>query len=118
MNGLPININLEQLSGAELQQICIGNYQCILNFDKDITISIESDCLFYSSKGEKFTMSNYAKEASVLCSLIGNRISCANRNDDGGLIIKFSNHAILYILNSSYEYESFQLTIHGHLYVA
>ena len=118
MNGLPENIDLNKLTGVELLQISIGRFQCILNFDKNINISIESECLLFPIQGEKIVVSNYVENAAHLCNLIGNNILNTERGDDGGLLIKFSNNVFFRIFNSNTDYESFQLNIQGHLYVA
>lgn len=118
MNGLPTNINLNELIGAELLQICIGGFQCILNFDKDINLSIECECIYDSGEGEKLLITDYTQNAALLCNLIDKNISHAARSDDGGLLIRFSNHVVLHLLNNNGHYESFQVNIKGQTFVA
>lgn len=41
-----IKSSLDHYLGKELIQVCIGKYQLILNFENDISISVESKMLF------------------------------------------------------------------------
>lgn len=118
MNGLPITIDLVALIGRELIQVCIGAFQFILNFDVDVRIAVESSCVYNSASGASTKIINYSEGASRLCELIGMQVASADRGGDGGLILRFTNGAKLQILNSNLEYESFQVHIKPHTYVA
>jgi len=118
MNGLPKDINLNPLIGAELLQVCVGRFQYILNFDLDISISTECRCWFITEQGEKLVISDNVENASIVCSLINHSVTYAGIDSYGGLLLKFSNHATLHILNDTENYEAFQLNIKGSLYVA
>ena len=60
MYGLKQETDLTFLATAELQQVCVGLYQVILNFSNDTTISIESEYevdgkVWYAADGEQGT---------------------------------------------------------------
>jgi len=118
LNGLPITIDLSPLLGKELVQVCIGAFQFILNFDADVRIAVEGTCVYCSPKDVPIEIDNYREQASLLCSLVGTQISSAERDSNGGLDLHFANGATLQILNSSHEYESFQVHVGQQFYVA
>lgn len=118
MNGLSKSINLDLLKYVRLLQVSIGKNQFILHFDDNILISVECDCIYYSSEKEQTLIVDYVKNSFLICSLIDEKILDASLDDAGGLIINFSNNAILHLLNDSELYESFQLRIKEDLYVA
>jgi len=118
MNGLPKDINLQPLIGAELLQVCVGRFQYILKFDLDITIATECRCWFITGQGEKLVISDNVENASLVCSLINQNVTHAEIDSYGGLLLKFSNHATLHILNDTENYESFQIHIGDNIYVA
>jgi len=118
MNGLPNTIDLDPLLGKELIQLCFGAFQLILNFDCDARIAVESICIYETASGTLTEIQNYSEGASQLCKIIGAQVSLAERDPDGGLILRFANGDCLRIKNSNHEYESFQIHIEQRIYVA
>lgn len=118
MNGLSPETPLHSLVGAQVSQICFGLFQCILNFDIDMSISIESKCLYTSPLGDRIPITSYAKCAVDLCELLGINVTSAGEDIGGGLIIRFVNDATLHVLNDNKEFESFQIRIGKTIHVA
>lgn len=119
MNGLSKNFNIKLLHGITLLQVSIGKNQFVLHFDNEIEICLECDCIYIASNGKKIFIKNYIKSASLVCSFIDTKVLDAMLDKNGGLIVKFSNNAILHFFNDSVLYEAFQIKIRGNVvYVA
>jgi hypothetical protein len=118
MQGLSPHANLAAMRDAELLQICIGKLQCILHFDRNIQLSVESSLELKQSTGRAISCVPYPKAASFLCSLLGQRLASAKRADDGGLLLLFTDGSTLTLFNDSDQYESFQLVIGDITHVA
>lgn len=118
MNGLPQDIHLGALIGANVDQVCIGQHQCIIRLGDAVQIAIESSCVLRDARGNETKILDYPAAATALCTLLGTEVESATRTSDGGLRIRVSTGAELSILNDVYEYEAFQVHIHGKVYVA
>lgn len=118
MNGLPPDIDLTALVGAAVSQICFSVHQCILKFDNDAQIAVESTCVLTSPSGSTTLISSYPSAATELCSVLEVRVRSAAREPDGGLVIHLENGAALSIWNDVLEYEAFQVHIGKTVYVA
>jgi hypothetical protein len=118
MNGLPIDINLDDLVGAEVSQVCFGGIHVIMKFDKDIELTTTSVCILTLPSGETESMEVLHKHAVSICGLLGEQISDASRDSSGGLLLKFRSGAVLQVTNDSEVYESFQLRIGPQFFVA
>ncbi len=51
MYGLDESVDLSFMVGKELDQVCVGLYQVILNFSDRLTILIESNCELQTTDG-------------------------------------------------------------------
>jgi hypothetical protein len=118
MNGLPSDIDVGFLLGLQLAQVCFNVNQLFLKFDRDIEVSIESSCAIRSPAGDQVQLEHFREEATRICSLVGKRLSRAQRAADGGLTLEFEDAYVLQIFNSNRRYESFQLRRGRNLYVA
>lgn len=118
MNGLPATIDLSALTGAVISQVCLSQFQCILNFESDARIAIESNCMYTSSSGRALPIVSHAAAATEICELIGTPVREARRQPDGGLLLRLTNEATLEILNDDRDHESFQVHLGKEVYVA
>lgn len=119
MQGLPEGVDLRPLAGAMVSQVCISSAQFILRMDSEAHIDVESTCRYRrSSGGVAIEISSYASAAASLCELLGDSIRSAGRDRDGGLSIEFASGAVLQVMNDNREYESFQVHLPPHVYVA
>ncbi|HKW65384.1 MAG TPA: DUF6188 family protein [Candidatus Acidoferrum sp.] len=115
MYGLKEEIDLSFLTGRELIQLSIGVYQIQFGFDEDVRISVESEFLYFDGQSEWTWRSEpgSSSTAARAVALLGATIETFGRNVDGTLTLAFSNHHRLTILDSSREYESYDITRPG-----
>lgn len=117
MQGLPKDVNLDPLIGAQLEQVCVGENDYILHFDQGVRISVESESVHERPDVDSVLISDNRTSAGTLCLLLGTKIVSANVREDGGLKIGFSDSSSLDILNDSRVYESFAIQIGRNLLV-
>ena len=114
MYGLDMTMDLSFLVGREAIQIAIGQYQVIFNFDEDVRISVESEFRHISSDGD---ISNWHPRAphtaAATLRLLGAKIEKVSGHKDGTLKLTFSGGDTLTILDSSKEYQSYDITCPG-----
>lgn len=108
MYRLSNNVDLSFLYGVELQQVCIGENEVILNFDRDIRITILSSFAVASKRDTPITTYHEAaKGGSAILSLLHLCVSKAEATDTGGLLLEFNSGASVNIFDDSDQYESF-----------
>lgn len=119
MYGLKKEIDLSFLNGRELIQIAIGLYHISFRFDNDVAISVEGEFSYFDGQAEWIWKPEPAavQIASRTVSLLGARIESFEGHEDGTLRLNFSNRQRLTILDSSKEYESYDITRPGHTIV-
>jgi hypothetical protein len=71
MYGLPEDIDLSPLIGQELQQVCIGQCDAILNFSGETSIGSASTFIYHAASGETATFNSPAAAAASLVRLLG-----------------------------------------------
>jgi len=116
MYGLKKEIDLSFLTGRELIQLAIGVYQVQFGFDEDVRISVESEFRYFDGQAE-WTWRPEPGSSSIAAravALLGATIESFGSNIDGTLTLAFSNQHRLTILDSSKEYESYDITRPGH----
>jgi len=118
MNGLPSTVDLTPLKNKRIEQICFGAWVVIFNIEGGIRIAVEGDCAITSAAGLLRRIEDCKTNATDLCRFVGSEVQDAERDANGGLTLKFRAGETLHILNSRDAYESFQLHIGDHVYVA
>lgn len=114
MYGLDMTIDLSFLIGREAIQIAIGLYQVIFAFDESVCISVESEFRLISPKGDVSSwQSSVPQSAAAALRLLGAKIENVSGLKDGTLTLTFSSGDILTILDSSKEFESYDITCPG-----
>ncbi len=103
MRGLSSNVNLDFLLGLELQQVCVGIHQVILNFSSATSIAIESE----------YRLNDAPSAPATLCSLLGRSVERVSNTGDGSFLLVFTKGYQLRVLDSNEEYESYQITSPG-----
>jgi hypothetical protein len=108
MYGIDKNLDLGFLIGKNLLQICVGSFQVILNFDANVSISIEStfDC---GSEEKSKRAGNLPEAAPSLFHLLGKHIKEVNVESEGTLALTFSDDTIVRIYDSNSASESYQI---------
>lgn len=105
MYGLDKDENLELMFGAVLTQICVGENEIILNFDKPVSITILADFAVASTEGAFVRYDDMRHGTSALLGLIGNQVEHAEATDQGGLLMVFESGRVQ-LFDTSKEYES------------
>lgn len=115
MYGLRKGIDLSFLNARELVQVAIGTYQIQFGFDEDVTIYAECQFNYFDGQNEWVWKPEpgAAQIAARTVSLLGGTIQNFEGQENGTLTLMFSNGQRLTILDSSQEYESYQITRPG-----
>jgi hypothetical protein len=115
MYGLKKEIDLSFLTGREFIQLSIGVYQVQFGFDEDVRISVESEFRYFDGQAEWIWRPEPGSSsiAARAVALLGATIESFGSNIDGTLTLAFSNEHRLTILDSSREYESYDITRPG-----
>jgi hypothetical protein len=115
MYGLKKEIDLSFLTGRELIQLSIGVYQVQFGFDEDVRISVESEFRYFDGQAEWIWRPEPGSSsiAARAVALLAATIESFGSNIDGTLTLAFSNQHRLTILDSSKEYESYDITRPG-----
>jgi hypothetical protein len=119
MYGLKKEIDLSFLIGPEVIQVAIGSFQVQFHFLENISIYVEGEFRYFDGI-EEWTWRQdpaLASIASRTVGLLGASIEAFNANENGTLILNFSNKHRLTILDSSEMYESYSITRPGQMIV-
>jgi len=111
MYGVPANLNLSFLHGAELVQVCLGRFQLQFHFHPTASISVEGSWELVDSAGVRIDGHNdradrppYQLHRLLGCHVIGSQVSppnwCALRFEDG---------SVLRVFDDSPQHEAFQI---------
>ena len=114
MYGLDMAIDLSFLIGREAIQIAVGQFQVIFNFDESVSISVGSEFRLISPAGDVSTWQPRGPQtAAAALRLVGSKVEKVSGQKDGTLTLTFSGGDILTILDTSKEYESYDITCLG-----
>ena len=115
MYGLRRGIDLDFLNGRLLEQVAIGVYQIQFGFDEDLRISVEGQFAYFDGNEECVWKPESGAErlAAGTVALLGATVQAFDAQPDGTLTLKFSNGHRLTIVDSSKEYESYDITRPG-----
>ena len=115
MYGLSRDIDLSFLKGRQVEQVAIGIYQIIFGFDEDVKISVESQFNYFDGQRELVWKPepSASQIAAQTLTLLGATIEKFEGHANGTLELVFSNGCRLTILDSSSEYESYDITRPG-----
>ncbi len=108
MYGLSKTTNVTFLIGNTLSQICVGLFQLILNFEGDVSISVEG-IFEYGRAGSMPQSGPMPQSACLLIDLLGKEIGGIEILDHGTLAIHFSNGTELTLHDSNANGESYQI---------
>jgi Family of unknown function (DUF6188) len=115
MYGLRKDIDLSFLNGRQVEQVAIGVYQIQFGFDEDVRISTYMQFNYFDGRKEWIWKPEpgAVQIAARAVALLGATIESFQRHEDGTLKLIFSNGRRLTILDSSKEYESYDITRPG-----
>jgi|ERR1700675_1533074 Family of unknown function (DUF6188) len=117
MHGLDKNVDLTFLIGREVIQICIGTYQVIFGFDKDVAVSVEQGFEFVSGTTSAGWVPGEPTLAAATVALLGASVNSVHAQENGTLELAFSTGARLVLRAENSKYESYQITRPGHTIV-
>jgi hypothetical protein len=101
MYELPPEIDLSFFVGCELEQVCIGEFQTQLRFDRSVSISIERE---FTLDGQR----QLASGGHVLHALLGKAVSEVRRVSPFDLAIRLEAHELV-VHGVDNHYESYTI---------
>ncbi len=107
MYSLSISEDLSSLLGANLLQVCTGINEVILNFDKDIRLTVLSDFTVEYTKKKSIRYKEPIVGAVALLQLLHDSITLAQATTEGDLRVEFASGDAIIVHDTSKEYESF-----------
>ena len=109
MYGLPADTDLSFLEGALLTQVCAGENEVILHFDRSISITIEGAIRAVEPDGAVLCLEEPRAIASSVLPFLGSSIVETSVLPPGTLRVRWSSESVLEVLDSSDEYESYSI---------
>ena len=115
MYGLARSVSLDFLRELELQQVCLGEFQAILQFDRDTCLIIEGTSEISSKEDNvsRLVHADRPDETKELVRFLGSRIVDAVNLGDGSIRLHFSNGALITLFDSNKDLESYQISSAG-----
>lgn len=108
MYGLKKNIDLSFLIGREVIQVAIGMFQVQFHFDKEATISVESEFEYVSNGNPSRWSPGAPAAAAPALRLMGSAIQDVKGAEDGTHSVTFLNGDRL-IVKDNKQYESYTI---------
>jgi hypothetical protein len=109
MFGLPADTDLSFLHGRQLTQVCVGQYQVLMHFDEEVSISVDSEIDISHEATAMADQSTSSANPGDLLPALGALVKNASAPGDGSLVISFDNGVVVKVLDSSLRYESYQI---------
>ena len=112
------NFDITLIKGKVLNQVCIGLYQVILNFDDDISISCESKIYIWDNKITKEMVFPSHIGTMRILKLLGQQVVDVELDKNETLLLTFSGEIVVEIECENDGYESFQISIGKNFMIA
>ncbi len=110
MYRLSKDASLSFLIGVELLQVCVGRNEVILNFDRNVRLTILSDFSVSIAGGRSIIYKETITGAVALFPLLHDVIEQARATEEGGLFLKFRSGMCVEAFDTSEQYESFWIS--------
>ena len=110
MFGLDADVDIDFLIEKELIQVCYGQYEIILNFFLDVSISVEGKVCISEDNFKNSFNCNDPKLVVWLHDMIGDKISATENKGYGNITLIFSSGKSLMIMDSFTDGESYSIT--------
>lgn len=114
MNPLPADFDLAPLIGAKLLQVCLGQYQIQLHFEKtDLTCHIEGGGkVSLEANGQLSELFHRAwKDSRGLERFVGMQVTSWSRRSDHHFVLVFTSEAALVFETKEGPYEDFTVML-------
>jgi Family of unknown function (DUF6188) len=108
MHGLPEGFDPSFLVGLNLEQICFTENQVIFHFSSDVHITVESAVAYRRGASSERVLTIPIVESDLM-SLLGDSVRLATAGRDGSLAISFTSAKVLTCLDTSQQFESYQI---------
>jgi Family of unknown function (DUF6188) len=111
MYGIPHDIDLSFLVGAELIQVCVGSNQIQMQFVPDrLSILVVSDLTLLAPPEPAKVVTQFPRDAGALLPLLGRKVAGWKRSSDRTLDLTFDDGVCLTLSDDSDHYESFEIS--------
>ena len=110
MYRLSQDASLSFLIGVELLQVCVGKNEVILNFDRNVRLTILSDFSVSVAGGRSSIYQEITTGAVALFPLLHDVIGQASATEAGGLFLRFRSGMCVEVFDTSEHYESFWIS--------
>ena len=116
MHRISENTDLSALTGKNVEQICIGVHEVILNLEDDLYITVEGD---FSFGGEETVEKeiDFRSAANAFADLLAHTIVDAKVLRNDAVVFSFSNGTNLTVFDSSDHGECFQIKLPDRLII-
>ncbi|MDB5338641.1 MAG: hypothetical protein JWN70_4260 [Planctomycetaceae bacterium] len=111
MYGVPADLNLVFLHGAELTQVCLGLYQLQFHFHPAGSISVEGGWELLDAVNTRLDgrHDGPARPPYQLHRLLGHRVAGTEVSAPDWFALRFEDGLVLRVFDDSPQYESFQI---------
>ncbi len=111
MNGVPADLDLTFFHGAEVIQVCLGQYQLQIHFQPAGAIFIEGGWELLDAAGERIDRSYDAPERPPyqLHRLLGRRVVGSEVAAPISFALRFDGGDLLRVFDDSEQFESFHI---------
>jgi hypothetical protein len=82
---------LEILAGSTLMQVCIGEHQVIMNFDRELSVSVETEVSAAPADAGQECWVGPPAAGSALLAFLGQSVDDARIEENGDLVVSFGN---------------------------
>jgi hypothetical protein len=97
------------LAGRTLIQVCIGEHQVIMHFDREFSVSVETKLLAPPADGARADWLGPPMAGSALLAFLGQSVEDARIDENGDLVLSFESGP-LYVRRIPSGGESFQIS--------
>ena len=117
MHGSLDNVDLSFLVGASLLQVCVGENELILHFDKEIGITVESTLMVRDAQGGAEEFTSTVPCAGSVAKLLGDSVTSVRGDSDGTLSLMFARGSCLEMYRTSSTWENYSISHGKEVYV-
>ncbi|QCQ17422.1 DUF6188 family protein [Microbacterium sp. RG1] len=109
MYRIPAGETFSFLRGRSLDQLCFGRHQLIMRFDEGLYVSVEGQLGVQPADSEETVVDDTRDAAATLVTALGTLVRDVVVDDDRSFSMTFEGGLRVRVIDSSDEYESFQI---------
>jgi hypothetical protein len=111
MFGLPVGTDFGALVGTKVEGLHISQYQVQINLGDAAGISVEGNLSVQEAGGEPVLYVHLPDAAQMLADRLGHEVLAAVVAREGVLTLRLDDDSQIEIIDSSQQYESYQVTM-------